>query len=51
MNLVAWQAQDLVRLEGDTCCSAHCKERFRCDEDTACETVLLTGVIFGEVGE
>ena len=21
----AWQAQYLVRLKGDTCCSAHCK--------------------------
>ena len=21
----AWQVQYLVRLEGDTCCSAHCK--------------------------
>ena len=21
----AWQAQYLVRLEGDACCSAHCK--------------------------
>ena len=21
----AWQAQYLVRLEGDSCCSAHCK--------------------------
>ena len=21
----SWQAQHLVRLEGDTCCSAHCK--------------------------
>ena len=21
----AWQAQYLVRLEGDVCCSAHCK--------------------------
>ena len=21
----AWQAQYLVRLDGDTCCSAHCK--------------------------
>ena len=20
-----WQAQHLVRLDGDTCCSAHCK--------------------------
>ena len=22
----AWQAQYLVRLEGDACCSAHCKD-------------------------
>ena len=22
---VAWQAQYLVRLEGDACCAAHCK--------------------------
>ena len=21
----AWQAQHLVRLEGDSCCAAHCK--------------------------
>ena len=21
----SWQAQHLVRLEGETCCSAHCK--------------------------
>ena len=26
----AWQGQYLVRLEGDACCSAHCKWRFRC---------------------
>ena len=26
------QAQHLVRLEGDTCCSAHCRRRFICDE-------------------
>ena len=24
----AWQAQYLVKLEGDSCCSAHCKCRF-----------------------
>ena len=24
-NHFAWQAQYLVRLDGDTCCSAHCK--------------------------
>ena len=29
----AWQAQYLVRLEGDACCSAHCKGRFICDAD------------------
>ena len=29
----AWQAQYLVKLEADSCCSAHCKSRFRCDED------------------
>ena len=29
----AWQAQYLVRLEGDACCSAHCKCRSICDED------------------
>ena len=25
MILFPWQAQYLVRLEGDACCSAHCK--------------------------
>jgi len=25
----AWQAQYLVKLEGDSCCSAHWKRRFR----------------------
>ena len=29
----AWQAQYLVKLEGDACCSAHCKWRFICDAD------------------
>ena len=29
----AWQAQYLVKLEGDACCSAHCKGRFICDAD------------------
>ena len=24
-HLLAWQAQHLVRLKGDACCSAHCK--------------------------
>ena len=25
VSLSVWQAQHLVRLDGDTCCSAHCK--------------------------
>ena len=29
----AWQAQYLVKLEGDACCFAHCKLRFICDAD------------------
>ena len=29
----AWQAQYLVMLEDDICCSAHCKRRFMCDEE------------------
>ena len=27
----SWQAQYLVTLVDDTCCSAHCKWRFICD--------------------
>ena len=26
----SWQAQYLVRLDNDTCCSAHCQRRFMC---------------------
>ena len=29
----AWQAQYLVNLSCDVCCSAHCKRRFICDAD------------------
>ena len=29
----AWQAQYLVKLEGDSCCSAHGKSRFICEHD------------------
>ena len=45
-----WQARYLVRLEGDTCCSAHCKSHFICDEDQACESFCVAGAVFGEVG-
>ena len=29
----AWQAQNLVKLDDDSCCSAHCTGRFMSDED------------------
>ena len=45
-----WQAQYLVRLDGDTCCSAHCKRRFICDDDQACESFCVAGAVFGKIG-
>ena len=30
---ISWQAQYVVRFEGGSCCSAHCKKRFICDAD------------------
>ena len=45
-----WQAQYLVRLDGDTCCSAHCKRRFICDDDQACESFCVAGAVVREVG-
>ena len=44
----AWQAQYLVSLEGDICCSSHCKSRFICDEDQACESFCVAGAVLGE---
>ena len=29
----SWQAQYLVKLEDDSCCSAHCTGRFICEAD------------------
>ena len=29
----SWQGQYLVKLEDDSCCSAHCNGRFICDAD------------------
>ena len=46
----AWQAQYLVRLEGDACCSAHCKCRFTCDADQSRDSFCVAGAVFGEVG-
>ena len=46
----AWQAQYLVRLEGDGSCSAHCKWRFICDADHWWHSFWAAGTVFGEVG-
>ena len=47
----SWQAQYLVRLDDDTCCSAHCKTRFICDKDQSCESFFVAGAVFGEFGQ
>ena len=46
----AWQAQYLVRLEGDFACSAHCKWRFICDADQSWDSFCVAGAVFGEGG-
>ena len=46
----AWQAQYLVRLEGDSCRSAHSKWRFICDADQSWHSFCVAGAVFGEVG-
>ena len=46
----AWQAQYLVRLEVDACCSAHCKWPFICDADQSWHSFCVAGAVFGEVG-
>ena len=43
-----WQAQYMVSLEGDICCSAHCKKRFICEEDEACVSLFMAGAVLGE---
>ena len=48
--LFTWQAQYLVTLEGDACCSAHCKGRFICDEDQRRDSFYVAGAVFGDVG-
>ena len=45
-----WQAQYLVRLEGDFTCSAHWKWRFICDADHWWHSFCVAGAVFGEVG-
>ena len=46
----AWQAQYLVRLEGDFTCSTHWKWAFICDADHWWHSFCLEGAVFGEVG-
>ena len=46
----AWQAQYLVRLEGDFTCSTHWKWRFICDADHWWHSFCVAGAVFGEVG-
>ena len=46
----AWQAQYLVRLEGDFTCSTHWKWRFICDADHWWHRFCVAGAVFGEVG-
>ena len=46
----AWQAQYLVKLEDDSCCSAHCKWPFICDADQSWDSFCVAGAVFGEVG-
>ena len=47
---ISWQAQCLVMLEGDSCCSAHCNGRFMSDEHQSSASFFVAGAMFGEVG-
>ena len=46
----AWQAQYLVRLEGDFTCYTHWKCGFICDADHWWHSFCVAGAVFGEVG-
>ena len=46
----AWQAQYLVRLEGDFTCSTHWKWRFICAADHWWHSFCVAGAVCGEVG-
>ena len=45
----AWQAQYLVKLEGDSCCFAQCKWRFICDTDQSWDSFCVAGAVVGQV--
>ena len=45
----AWQAQYLVNLSCDVCCSVHCKWCFICDADQSWDSFCVAGAVFGEL--
>ena len=45
---ISWQAQYLVRLEGDFTCSTHWKWRLIRDADQGCDSFCLAGAVFAE---
>ena len=47
---ISWQAQYLVRLEGDLTCFTHWKWGFICDADHRWHSFCVAGAVFGEVG-
>ena len=49
VSLFVWQAQYLVRLDGDTCSSAHCKWGLICDEDEPCVSLFVPDAVLREV--
>ena len=46
---ISWQAQYLVRFEGDFTCSTHWKWGFICDADHWWHAFCMAGAVFGEV--
>ena len=46
-----WQAQYLLKLEGDSCCSAHWKWRFICDADQSWDSFCVAGAVFSQVAK
>ena len=47
----SWQAQYLVSLDNDACCSAHCKLRSICVKDQSCDSFFVAGAVFRELGQ
>ena len=45
----AWQVQYLVKMDCDSCCSAHCKWRFICDADQSSQSLFVAGAAFGDI--